>query len=108
MQAATKLHDLLRGFRDETGAQLCSVVSSESGTRVDVGRPGTLSADELDWGASSNEPGERRGDGFRFLSTETSGYSIEAEFESVRAADRARPRFDQLVRAVLELVAEPR
>jgi hypothetical protein len=106
MHAATKLHDLLLAFRDETGAQRCSVVSSDFGTRVEVGRPATLSADELDWGARSSDTGASRGDQFRTMSAETGGYSIVAEFETVKAADEARSRFGELVRAVTALVSE--
>lgn len=107
MRTATKLHDLLLGFRDDTGAQRCFVVSSDFGTRVEVGRPATLSADELEWGTpSAGSIRESHGDRFRVLSVETAGYSIGAEFESVDATDKARARFEALVHEVEALVAE--
>ncbi len=107
MQTATELHDLLRRFRDETGAELCSVVSSDFGTRVDVGRPATLSADELEWGPPSSRDAGPRGNNFRRLATKIVGYSISAEFETVDAADKARSKFDDLVRNVESIVVEP-
>lgn len=107
MQTATELHNLLLRFRNDTGAQLCSVVSSDFGTRVDVGRPSTLSADELEWGPPSSTAPGPRGDNFRRLATEIVGYSIAAEFETVDAADKARLKFDELVRKVENLVVEP-
>ncbi len=108
MQTATELHELLLKFRNETGARLCSVVSSDFGTRVDVGGPSTLSADELEWGPpSSRDAGPPRRKDYRRLSTKIVGYSISAEFETVAAADEARSQFDELVRKVENMVVEP-
>src|SRR5258706_5621585 len=99
VQTATQLHELLLEVRDTTGAQICCVSSAESGTREEVGRPTTLSTDELEWGGPRSSrvvpTGEHR---FRHLVAETAGYSISVEYESVESADNARPEFEKLVR----------
>jgi hypothetical protein len=73
---------------------------------VEVGRPTTLSADELEWDAPGSSDLDRRGGNrFRRLFAETPGYSIAAEFESVEAADNARQEFAELVRKVESLIS---
>jgi hypothetical protein len=108
MQTTTQLHTLLLRFRNESGALTCSVSSAEFGSRVDVGRPTTLSADDLM--SKTSAPGDSAGPGrvsSRFLSASAAGYSVSAEFDSEEAADDARWQFDQLVREITGLVSNP-
>ena len=108
MQTTTRLHTLLRSFRDEAGAQTCAVVSLDAGTRVDVGRPTTLSADNLAAGKPAGidllHP-ERLSS--RFLFATAGGYAVAAEFESEEAAENAQWQFDALVHAITMLVSDP-
>ncbi len=80
------------------------MVSSDFGTRVEVGRPTTLSADELDW---STPPASGTGgiERYRRLSAETSGYLITADFDSFETTAKARQRFDVLVQDVESLIS---
>jgi hypothetical protein len=96
MQTKTDIHQLLRDFRDLTGAQLCSIVSKR-GTRVDVGRPTTLSAGEL--------AGQEQGGARRQLTKTTLGYAITVEFESVEACVQAQGPFEDLVGIIEEMVS---
>jgi hypothetical protein len=73
---------------------------------VEVGRPTTLNADELEWDVpASSKLDHAAANRFRHLLANTAGYSIIAEFESVDAADKARPQFDQLVRRIASLIS---
>lgn len=103
VQTKTEIHQLLRDFRDMTDAQLCSIVSKR-GARVYVGRPTTLSAEEL--AGLGNGGGNARDSGdARRLTRTTMGYAITVEFESEEAADKARGSFDELVGIIEELVS---
>ena len=103
MQTKTDLHQLLRDFRDMTEAQLCTI-ASRRGTRVYVGRPTTLSAEELAGRANGEASGRDSLDARRLTKTIV-GYSIMVEFESPEAADKARGSFDELVDIVEEMVS---
>jgi len=109
MQTTTLLHELLRSFRDQSGAQACSI-SSDFGTRVEVGRPTTLSADEL-MALTTSTPTEGGADApavpSRRLFATVIGYSIAAEFESEEAADKAQPQFEKLVLEIESAVQNP-
>lgn len=108
MKTTTPLYELLRRFRDETGAELCSVTSFDFGTRVEVGRPTTLSADQLDWSSPiASDLAEGRIERPRTLTAATAGHTINAEFDSFEATDKARPRFATLVREVERLLSNP-
>ncbi len=108
MQTTTHLHELLRGFRDETGAQICSVSSPDFGTRVEVGRPTTLSADELAAGATApSHSGDAPTIRSRRLSATVAGYSVAAEFESEDEAEQAQQKFEELVRKIKSTVQNP-
>ncbi len=82
-----------------TDAQLCTV-ESKRGTRVYVGRPTTLSAEELA-GQGSSGDGART----RRLTKNTYSCSVTAEFETAEAAENASGSFEELVDIVAELVA---
>lgn len=97
MQTKTELHQLLRDFRDLTGAQLCSLVSKR-GAHVYVGRPATLSAGELADDAASERAAQR-------LTRTTASYAITVEFESPEAADDARGSFEALLDIIDEWFA---
>ena len=99
MQTKTEIHQLLRDFRDLTDAQLCTVVAR--GAHVYVGRPTTLSAEEL---AGARTAQAEDAVEARRLTKTTIGYSITAEFESEAAAQRARESFEELVGFIEELV----
>jgi hypothetical protein len=103
MHTTTLLHSLLLRFRDEVGAQTCAVWSLDSGSRVDVGRPSTLTAEELMEGSSAQaELGARR-----LEATVPAGYAISADFDSEEAAENARAQFEELVLDVAQAVTDP-
>jgi hypothetical protein len=85
-----------------TDAQLCTVVSKR-GTRVYVGRPTTLSAEELA-GLGNRDASAVDAVEARRLTKTITGYAITAEFESKGAADKARGSFEELVDIIEELV----
>ena len=86
-----------------TEAQLCTIVSKR-GTGVYVGRPTTLSAEELAGRGGGDGAGQKSLDARRLTKTIV-GYAITAEFESADAADKARASFDELVDIVEEMVS---
>jgi hypothetical protein len=102
MQTKTDLHQLLRDFRDLTDAQLCMVVSKR-GARVFVGRPMTLSAEQL----AGSQGAEHAGDDAeaRRLTKSIVGYAVTVEFESQAAADKARGSFEELVDIIEQMVS---
>lgn len=107
MHTSTKLHDLLRGFRDDTGATTCAVASLDAGSRVDVGRPSTLTAEDLAAGKPAgidlmNPQSLSR----RFLFATASGYAVGAEFETDGDAAKHQTRFDELVQEIQTLVTD--
>jgi hypothetical protein len=103
MQTKTELHQLLRDFRDLTGAELCSLVS-ERGARVYVGRPTTLSAEQLG-GRKRGDKNAGEADDARRLTKTTIGYAITVEFDSEEAANKARGSFEDLVGIIDEMVS---
>jgi hypothetical protein len=103
MQKKTEIHQLLRDFRDLTGAQLCSI-ESKRGTRVYVGRPTTLSAEEL-VGRARGDERQAKAEDLRRLTKTTLGWNITVEFESQQEADQARGSFEDLVDIIEELVS---
>lgn len=103
MQKKTEIHQLLRDFRDLTGAQLCSI-ESKRGTRVYVGRPTTLSAEELVGRARGDDHAVKSAD-LRRLTKTTLGWNVTVEFESAKEAEEARGSFEELVDIIEELVS---
>lgn len=107
MQTSTKLHDLLRGFRDDSGAITCAVASLDAGSRVDVGRPATLTEEDLAAGKPAGiDLMNPESLSSRFLFATASGYAVGAEFDSERDAQKAQARFDQLVGDIKTLVTD--
>jgi hypothetical protein len=107
MHTSTKLHDLLLDFRDDTGARNCAVASLDAGSRVDVGRPSTLTEEDLALGKPAGiDLMNPQSLSERFLFATASGYAVGAEFESEREARDAQSRFDALVGDIKTLVTD--
>ena len=93
---------MLRDFRDLTDADNCSLIS-EHGARVFVGRPTTLSADQLAEARAGDANARQEAERRRLVKAGV-GWVLTVEFESAEAAARARGSFEELVDIIDELV----